>query len=112
VTSTAGGVLSVHINIANNPTTLGSIQTITVTVLDHSGRPVPEAMVHFEVTSPFNHTDVSERLTDTNGACTFVSQIQGLPNNVGTFQVKAAATKAGYQTGQAEATFQVTESVP
>lgn len=112
VTSTTGGVLSVQINIANNPTTLGSVQTIIVTVLDHSGDPVPEATVHLEVTWPSNHTDLWERSTDTSGACTLVWQIQGVPNNVGTFQVKATATKTGYQTGQAEAAFQVTETAP
>jgi 5-hydroxyisourate hydrolase-like protein (transthyretin family) len=112
VTPTTGGALSVQINIANNPTTLGSVQTITVTVLDQSGHPVPEVMVHIELTSPSSHTDISEGSTNTNGAYTYVRQISALPDNVGTFQVKASATKAGYETGQAEATFQVTETVP
>ena len=110
--STTGGVLSVQINIANDPTTIGSVQTIKVTVLDPSGHPVPEATVHLEVTSPSGHTDVSERSTDAGGACTFVWQIPGLPDNVGTFQVKASAAKAGYVTAQAEATFQANEAAP
>ena len=116
VTSTTGGVLSVQINIANNPTTLGGIQTITVTVLDQSGQPVPEAMVHVEITypytSPSGNPHVSEGSTDTNGAYALTWQIQAMPDNIGTFQVKASATKAGYQTGQAEAAFQVTETMP
>jgi ribosomal protein L40E len=111
-TSTSGGVLSVQINIANSPTTLGSIQTIIVTVRDQSGKPVPEATVHLEITSPSNHTDISEGSTDTNGAYNRVFQIEALPENVGTYQVKASATKTGYQTGQAETTFQVTEGNP
>ena len=109
VTSTSGGVLSVQIKIANSPTTLGSTQTIIVTVLDQSGKPVPEATVHLEITSPSNHTAVSEGPTDASGVHTFVLQIQAMPDNVGTFQVIASATKAGYETGQAEATFEVTE---
>jgi len=112
VTTTSGGVLSVQINIANSPTTLGAIQTIIVTVLDQGGKPVPEATVHLEVTSPSGYTTVLEASTDASGLHTFVLQIQALPSSVGTFQVKASATKAGYQTGQAEATFQVTETVP
>lgn len=105
----SSGALSVQIKIANNPTTLGSVQTIIVTVLDQNGKPAPEAVVHVEVTSPSNHTDVSEGSTDTSGVYTVVFQILVLTNNVGTFQVKATATKAGYQTGQAETTFQVSE---
>jgi ribosomal protein L40E len=107
-TSTSGGVLSVQINIANSPTTLGAIQTIIVTVLDQGGKPVPEATVHLEVTSPSGYTTVLEESTDASGVHTFVMQIQALQSSVGTFQVKASATKAGYETGQAEATFEVT----
>jgi len=110
VTTTSGGALSVQIKIANSPTSLGAIQTIIVTVLDQGGKPVPEAMVHLEVTSPSSQTAVSEGSTDTNGAYNLVFQIQALPNNLGTYQVKASATKAGYQTGQAEVTFKVTET--
>jgi 5-hydroxyisourate hydrolase-like protein (transthyretin family) len=107
-TSTTGGALLVKINLANNPTTIGSIQTITFTVLDPGGQPAPEATVHIEVTFPSGRTAVSDRQTDTNGVCTLVLQISSVPNNVGTFQVNASATKAGYETGQAEATFQAT----
>ena len=107
-TSTTGGALLVKINIANNPTTIGSIQTITFTVLDPGGQPVPEATVHIEVTFPSGRIAVSDRQTDANGVCTLVLQISSVPNNVGTFQVNASATEAGYETGQAEATFQAT----
>ena len=108
----SGGVLTVQLTVANNPTTLGSIQNVTVTVLDQSGKPVPEAMVHLEVTSPSNYTTMSDGSTDVDGVCTFVFRIQALLNNVGTFQVKASATKAGYETKQAETVFQASEGNP
>jgi uncharacterized GH25 family protein len=92
VTPTTGGALSVQINIANNPTTLGSVQTITVTVLDQNGQPVPEAMVHLEITSPYTSPSgnprVSDGLTDTNGAYALTWQILAMPDNIGTFASK------------------------
>jgi 5-hydroxyisourate hydrolase-like protein (transthyretin family) len=109
-TSTTGGVLSVQINIANDPISLGSVQSVTVTVLDQSGQPVPAATARLEATSPSGQMSVSERSTDPNGKCTIVFQIAASPNNVGTFQVKVSATKSGYETGQAQSTFQVTEA--
>jgi ribosomal protein L40E len=112
VSQQTDAILSVQINIANNPTTLGSTQNIVVTVLDQDGKPVPEATVHLEVTSPSGSTTVLEASTDASGVDTFVMQIQALKSSVGTFQVKASATKTGYQTGQAEATFQVAEGNP
>jgi hypothetical protein len=113
VTSTAGGALTVQMEIAKNPTTLGSVQTITVSVLDSKGQPVPEATVHVEITyaytSPSGNPRTWDGATDANGKYVLTWQIQAIPDNVGTFQVKASITKAGYETGQAEATFQVTE---
>ena len=112
VTSTAGGALTVQMEIANNPTTLGSIQTITVTVLDSKGQPVPDATVHVEIMYPYTSPSGNphwEGATDTNGKYALTWQIAAMPDNVGTFQVKTSVTKAGYGTGQAEASFQVTE---
>jgi hypothetical protein len=116
MTSTQGGQLTVQVEVAENPTTLGSVQMIIVTVLDPTGHPVPEAIVHVEIAYPSasssGNPHVSEGSTDTNGAYRLTWQIMAVPDNLGTFQVKVSATKAGYETGQAEATFQVTETVP
>jgi hypothetical protein len=114
VTSTTGGALSVQINIANNPTTLGGVQTVIVSVLDPGGQPVPQAQVHLEVTYPSGQVRVQrDGQTDTSGSYSATWQITGVPENVGAYQVRVSATKTGYQTGQAEAAFQVTlETVP
>jgi hypothetical protein len=109
-----GGALSVQINIANDPAILGSIQTITLTVLDSKGQPVPDATVHVEITCPYTspsgNPSIWEGLADRNGKYALTWQIAAEPDNIGTFQVKASATKAGYETGQADATFQVTST--
>jgi hypothetical protein len=111
VTSTTGGALSVQINIANNPATLGGVQTATVTVLGPGGQPVSQAQVHLEVTYPSGQVPIQrDGQTDTSGSYSATWQIAGLPENVGAYQVRVSATKTGYETGQAQATFQVAES--
>jgi len=81
---------------------------IIVTVHDPGGGTVSDASVRVEALYPSGHNVVSEGLTDTNGQYVYAWYIPVSAENVGTFQVTASATKAGYQLGQAQATFQAT----
>jgi len=101
-----GPVLEVAIRILRDPINLGSTQAIIVTVNDPGGGTVSDASVRVEVLYPSGQNVVSEGLTGTSGQYVYSWHIAVSDENVGTFQVTASATKAGYQLGQAQATFQ------
>ena len=109
-TQSTGGALQIQINIVKNPISEGSVQTMNVTVRDPSGHAVSDASVHIEVVYPSGFTHTSKGLTDANGQ--YVHSLFIGPGNIGTFQVRASATKAGYETAQAQAAFEVTAIPP
>jgi hypothetical protein len=103
-----GPVLEVAIRILRDPISLGTTQAVIVTVHDPGGGTVSNASVRVEVLYPSEQNVVSEGLTGTSGEYVYTWHIAVSAENVGTFQVTASATKAGYQLGQAQATFQAT----
>jgi len=103
-----GPPLKVRINIARNPVSAGSTQVVIVTVTDPNGNAISNASVRIEVLYSSGHREISEGLTGAEGMYNYAWHIMALAENVGTFQVSVSATKAGYQTGQAQASFEVT----
>jgi hypothetical protein len=107
-TQGTGPALQVYITIAENPVSPGSTQVVSVIVLDPGGLPIPDASVHIQVISPSGRTEVFDGSTDVNGYYSHNWQITASAENVGTYQVVVSAAKDGYQTGQANVTFQAT----
>jgi len=104
--------LTVEITLSANSISLGGIQTVTLLVLDQDRQPVSDASVHLDIiplqTAPSGSTYSFDGLTDPQGQYVRTWQIRALPDNIGTFQVTASATKPGYEDGQAKTTFEVT----
>lgn len=104
-TQESGPALHVLITIARKPISPGSTQIFIVAVSDPNGNPVPEASVRIEILSPTGNRTILEGLTGTDGQYARSWHVPASSESIGTFQVAVSATKAGYRTGQAQATF-------
>ena len=109
-TQPTGPALQVEINVAYDPVTPGSMQEVIITVHDLNGNVISSASVLMEIVYPSGESVTLEGVTDANGQFTSAFRIAASADSIGTFQVRVSATMAGYEPGQAQATFQVAPS--
>lgn len=97
--------LSAIISFSSNPIKRGSDQTVNIKVKD-GGIAINGASVSSTVTYASGTTKDFSGLTNSNGEYIYTWKIGG-NSKTGTFAVTATATKEGYQSGSASASFEV-----
>ncbi|MBW7988499.1 MAG: PKD domain-containing protein [Planctomycetes bacterium] len=101
---TGGGTLNITVTTDNTIYSLGDRVKITVTVTDK----VEGAAVHVEITTATNRRYAGDATTNNNGIAEFSFKTKK-PDGIGTYDITADASKAGYVSGSDLTTFMVVE---